>query len=802
MLLKWSALLALGWMSHWLLRRQHPGWRLFLWRGILCASLLVPIMQFAPVPVLDIPIYPSAISPGSVPDISPSTTARPPLLLNASRASSLAPTAGIHPVASAASSAASQAISLNILWKTVLPSIWAFGVILAGFRLVRFQIQLGRLRRLSRPANSDLCQRMQAIQARLGVRQIIAVRVSHAISSPFACGLWRPMILLPEKFVQELPAVEISALLAHEVAHHRRHDLFWCIGWRWMQAIFWFHPLVWNIPSAHNLACEQEADRVASSQLEDRSVYPQMLARLTLRVLALPAVETQLALNGTSQIARRLHHLKNGKTGGWRLKHSLAATALAGLLFLLTNGCNFSHSSPTNFPANTEFKKVMMIVEDENGKPIEGAAIKPFGFRVQGVRHVDANGWNPKQFGPAATIFTDHEGKAWMRYPVVAIPEEKLLTAEISCLVSFPGYCSVDIQGFPVDGTGKPFHLAKGIVLEVTGYYGPDHKPVTELIPNLGEGQTGMADWNKDGSGVYSYQKLDRGDHLIWLMGRLATGEIVYSDSQEFMAEPGKTNSLNLKMNPGIRIEGRLDDTVTRPVKNGRVLIDVRPRQIPAYRVPEDWSETKFANFRTWQTYRPIAEDGTFVFESVPPGEVDVIVLGDGFVSKSIGKIQNRVNGQLANGPNFGIPQPFPLQAPLTKIEVITEPTATLDLIAKTKTGKPIKGATVWLNPNVYRMGGIFGVMAHSSEAPYRDLPPLPHPPYQAETDSNGEVIMKNIPALGHGLNITHPEYEIPLEDIHNLPNRRVPIDLAPGATNFVTVVMEPVGKDFIGTAK
>jgi hypothetical protein len=99
-------------------------------------------------------------------------------------------------------------------------------------------------------------------------------------------------------------------------------------------------------------------------------------------------------------------------------------------------------------------------------------------------------------------------------------------------------------------------------------------------------------------------------------------------------------------------------------------------------------------------------------------------------------------------------------------------------------------------------MGGIFGVMAHSSEAPYRDLPPLPHPPYQAETDSNGEVIMKNIPALGHGLNITHPEYEIPLEDIHNLPNRRVPIDLAPGATNFVTVVMEPVGKDFIGTAK
>src|SRR4029077_7512730 len=120
------------------------------------------------------------------------------------------------------------------------------------------------------------------------------------------------------------------------------------------------------------------------------------------------------------------------------------------------------------------------------------------------------------------------------------------------------------------------------------------------------------------------------------------------------------------------------------PVKNGRVLISVRPPQFPAWVVAEDvsalWKKYGYVSF--WRTYRPIAEDGTFVFESVPPGEVDVIVHGDGFVSKSI--------GMRTNGPDFSIPQPFRLSAPTTKIVVVTEPTATLELTAKTKSGRPI----------------------------------------------------------------------------------------------------------------
>ncbi|MGO8765167.1 MAG: TlpA family protein disulfide reductase, partial [Limisphaerales bacterium] len=68
-------------------------------------------------------------------------------------------------------------------------------------------------------------------------------------------------------------------------------------------------------------------------------------ARLALRVLALPAVETKLTLNGSSQIARRLSHLAQKGLGAWNWKHTVAGISLVGMLFLMTAGCDFSKTS-------------------------------------------------------------------------------------------------------------------------------------------------------------------------------------------------------------------------------------------------------------------------------------------------------------------------------------------------------------------------------------------------------------------------------------------------------------------------
>src|SRR5206468_2115176 len=108
--------------------------------------------------------------------------------------------------------------------------------------------------------------------------------------------------------------------------------------------------------------------------------------------------------------------------------------------------------------------------------------------------------------------------------------------------------------------------------------------------------------------------------------------------------------------------------------------------------------------------------------------------------------------GSYVNG--FGVPQAFPLVAPTTRIEVATEPTATLVFTAKTKDQKPVEDAWVSVNPNVIRIGGIFGNMRRSSETPFNALSPLPNVPYSAKTDKDGVAVIRNVPACTSGLSV------------------------------------------------
>ncbi len=804
-LAQWTALLALGWTAHWLLRERHSRWRLILWRGILCAGLLVPVMQFVPLHLVSIHMHEAPSRALKIPDAPAQTTSHS---ISTSQPTVQSPTKTIQAivVAKTATLLPLQSISRPLPWLYMLLMIWGFVAALVGFRLARLQFQVNRLRQQSHSASQDLQEQVRNIQVSLDVKQMIDVRISDSITSSFACGLLKPTILLSRKLAQELSADEISVLLAHEIAHFRRHDLFWCIGWRWMQVAFWFHPLVWKIPAAHNLACEQESDRLASGPLEKRGHYSQLLARLALRMLALPEVETRLVLNGTSQIARRINHLNREKTGHWNWRYSAMGFGLVGLLFIVATGCQISKNAPqeANAPTNTKFEKVLVVVQDQDGKPIEGATISPSGFRVKGIHSPDAYGWKGNKSGPAEKAVTDQNGKAWVRYPVMGIPEEKELTGALIFGVSHPGFASADIQTYFVDGQEKPIQLSRAARFEASAYFGADHQPVTDLIPIIVPDSS-----HTNENGVLVFDTLSPGTHVIQLMGRLPSGEIVYSDATDFSAEVGKPCILSLEMKPGIRLEGRIDDQVARPVKNGRVMISVRASQFyPSSDIVEDYyaPDDKYGGYTArqfWHSYRPINEDGTFVFESVPPVEADVVVLGDGFVSKTTGQLRNRINGIVpTNTLAMPIPQAFPLSAPVTKIEVVTEPAATLEFTATTKSGQPIEGVWLGMYPSVFRMWGPFAWNKKSSEEPYRQIPQLPDPVFSGKTDKEGKLVLANLPAEIRGLDVDDPKYQVPVQQPKGWRDRYIRIKFLPGETNNLTVAMEPKGTDFLGTVK
>ena len=802
-LFKWTFLLLLGWAAHWTLRRRHARSRLILWRGILCFGLVLPLLQCLEVPGIRIPITIESASTADFGSPLPSDAAVESAPSATAKGQPVKTPVGATLTSVRVTSLLPQTSSKPIPWEIIIIGIWIMGCACGIFRLVRLHFQLSHLRKNTCHPTPDLQRLVKQIQVRLNVRRSVDVQISDAVTSPFVCGLLKPTIILPQTLARQLSPAEVSALLSHEIAHLRQHDLFWCVAWRWMKAFCWFHPLVWDVPAAHNLACEEEADHVAAGQLADQGFYAQMLARLALRVLALPAVETKLTVNGSSQIARRLDHLGQAGMGKWNWRHSIAGFGLVGLLFVLAAGCQFSKAgqADSKIASKIEFKKVLVVVQDEEGKPIEGATILPDGFRVKGIHAADAYGWNKKLFGPPEKVVTDREGKAYVKYPVEGIPVEKELTGKLIFSVSHPEFATTRPQEYSVDRPEQPIQLTHGILLEVSGYVGSDHQPVTDLVPNLNEEIIHREDWQKADNGVYAFHKLSPGGHLIQLMGRVSSGGIVFSESFAFTAEKGKTCNFALEMKPGIQLEGRLDEKVPRPVKNGRVLISVRPNEFPAWNNYADVDHIlkKYPNFYPWKSYRPIAGDGTFVFESIPPGGLDVIVHGDGFVSQNGGDFSQRINSKLVKIPGFALPQAFPLVSPTTKIEVLTEPTATLELTAKTRGGKPVEGATVYLNPNVVRMNGIFGDLSKSSEGPFRTLAPLPNVPYSATTDKDGVAVVRNIPATTRGMEVVHPQFQVPLQEPNGWRDRHIRTSFSPGTTNKYELTLEPRGKAFIG---
>lgn len=75
----------------------------------------------------------------------------------------------------------------------------------------------------------------------------IQIMSSPARLEPGVFGIFRPVLLVPEGITERLTPAQWDAILAHELCHVRRRDNLTAAIHMAVEAIFWFHPLVWWI---------------------------------------------------------------------------------------------------------------------------------------------------------------------------------------------------------------------------------------------------------------------------------------------------------------------------------------------------------------------------------------------------------------------------------------------------------------------------------------------------------------------------------------------------------------------------
>jgi bla regulator protein BlaR1 len=98
----------------------------------------------------------------------------------------------------------------------------------------------------------------------------IPAKSCSALLEPGVFGIFRPVLLLPEGITERLTTEQLDAILAHEMCHVRRRDNLATSIHMIVEAVFWFHPLVWwlgaRLIEERERACDEAVLRTCDPQ--------------------------------------------------------------------------------------------------------------------------------------------------------------------------------------------------------------------------------------------------------------------------------------------------------------------------------------------------------------------------------------------------------------------------------------------------------------------------------------------------------------------------------------------------------
>jgi beta-lactamase regulating signal transducer with metallopeptidase domain len=197
---------------------------------------------------------------------------------------------------------------------------WLLGAAVWAARALGGRLLLSLLRRRCRAIRGgDLFERVQLVAARLHVNRQLSVLLAARPLGPAAFGVWRPTVMLPERFAQQFSAVQQEVILAHELAHLVARDPAWHLLADLVVAALWWHPLAWWARSRARAAAEAAADEASLVVADGPGILADCLVALGGRLAARRPGWVPMAGNGLrSSLGRRVHRLLQLPVGKWR----------------------------------------------------------------------------------------------------------------------------------------------------------------------------------------------------------------------------------------------------------------------------------------------------------------------------------------------------------------------------------------------------------------------------------------------------------------------------------------------------
>ena len=262
-------------------------------------------------------------------------------------------------------------------WRNALVFVYFFGVGLFFARFLLGILGVIRLTRNSVMAKTSWEAVHQSCCRRLAIRRRVSLRASDQITIPLTVGSWRPIILIPS-FLQDSTKSDIESILLHELAHVKRQDSLWLCIQRIVEAVYWFHPLVWILGLLARDSRERACDDLCVNLTQNREDYRNALISVAARAL-IQRPSIGVAMAHSSKLKSRLFYIDRTSGNSSCISGKLTCTLIFAIIFgILVSGSSIDVVSAED---ETDTTNQSNIENESTSQP----------FNAQNIDSIDAS---------------------------------------------------------------------------------------------------------------------------------------------------------------------------------------------------------------------------------------------------------------------------------------------------------------------------------------------------------------------------------------------------------------------------
>lgn len=222
----------------------------------------------------------------------------------------------------------------------LIVSVWSLGIMILMLRFLGGLAYTQRLKYHHTQSAGDYWQgTLKYLMSELQMQKPVKLLESAMIKAPMVIGTLKPVILVPIGLLSNLPTQQVEMILAHELAHIKRHDYIINILQSIVEIALFFNPFVWWISANIRQERENCCDDIALNLTGDKMTFVKTLANIEAMRLGTPELAMGFAgkkgslMSRVSRLLNQNYRKSSFSEGFWSAVVLVLCLVMASMTF-------------------------------------------------------------------------------------------------------------------------------------------------------------------------------------------------------------------------------------------------------------------------------------------------------------------------------------------------------------------------------------------------------------------------------------------------------------------------------------